>query len=395
MVRIVCGIALVFQSLLSSAQVKNPGDLDGAKTITLNKPYRFEKSPKGFGAIQEFSKDFSRSPFLFEEERNTIWLLLEIPFSGLLTFEIAPHKALDDYDWMLFNYTSDFKTLLRGGKTKLLRSNNSRNDKAIGGKTGLKENYSNLYEKPGLGKSYSKSLAVNKGQKLALLIDNIYDLGAGFDFITSLKPEITAYRTLTGIIKDKNTRLPLAAKIACEDDSTGIELTSTVAKADGTYSILIPVNRRVDVTANFPEYVFQTTGINPDKKNAELNFNLSQTKEIEKLVLFNIRFTPDRDLIRPNSEPELERLITLLQQEKGWDIRIIGHTNNNPFADGRYLQKLSFNRALSVKKYLMERGISEKRISCAGMGGKSPFIVTRDIEESLKNLRVEIVVSRK
>ena len=393
--RLFVTIALLSHTLVSRSQGKNPSDLEGAKPLLVNKFYSFQQSPKGYGTILEFPKDEHRSPYYFEEERNTAWFVIEIPFSGVLTFEINPHNAHDDYDWMLFNYTSDLNSQLKAGKSKLLRSNNSRNDETVKGKTGLQESYLNLFERPGPGKNYSKAVSVVKGQKLALLIDNIYEKGSGFDFISSLKPHVTATRTLTGLIKDKNTRMPLAAKVTCEDDSTGIEFTTITARSDGSYTMQIPANRSVDITADFSSYVFQTAGIAADKKNAELNFNLVKGAEIEKLVLFNIRFTPDRDIIKDNSEPELERLITLLQNEKDWDIRIVGHTNNNPFADARYLQKLSFNRALAVKKYLIEKGVSEKRISCTGVGGKTPLIITKDIEESLKNLRVEVVVIRK
>lgn len=369
-------------------------DLDAAKKIEVNKLYHFEQSPKGFGKIQEFQRDTRRSVLYFKEERNSIWFVFDIPINGDLTFEIIPISNIDDYDWMLFNYTADLREQLQSGTAKLLRSNNSRNDEGVNGKTGIRNNYSNLFEGPGPGKSYSKSLTVKKGQKLALLVDNIYDLGSGFDFISVLKPTVLTYRNLSGTILDKNTQLPLAARIICEDDSTGVEISTTTVGSKGIYSFPIPADRPVNITVETPEYIFQTKDLPSAEKDTVLNFEMLKADETDNLLLFNIHFAPDRDIINTSSKPELERLSDLLKNEPRWEIRIIGHTNSNPFADNRYLQKLSFNRAISVKKYLTEKGIAEKRISCTGMGGKQPLVVTKDVEEGRVNLRVEIQIKR-
>lgn len=370
-------------------------DLQAAKNIEINKLYHFEHSPKGYGKIQEFRKDSRRSTAYFKEERNSMWLVMDAPMNGELSFEIIPISNIDDYDWMLFDYTSDLKAQLQAGTAQLLRSNNSRNDQSINGKTGIKHSYSNLFEGPGPGKSYSKSITVKKGQKLALLIDNIYDAGSGFDFISVLKPTILAYRKLSGTVIDKSSMLPLAATLICEDDSTGVEISTITIGSGGSYSTSIPADRPLNITVETPNYIFQTKDLPAAQKDTVLNFEMLKATDIENLMLFNIHFAPDRDIINSSSKPELERLTDLLKNEPRWEVRVIGHTNSNPFADNRYLQKLSFNRALSVKKYLTERGISEKRISSVGMGGKQPLIVTKDVEEGLVNLRVEVVVRRK
>ncbi|MGV3509058.1 MAG: OmpA family protein [Sphingobacteriaceae bacterium] len=370
-------------------------ELSEAKQVILNKTYSFPSSAKGFGRIQEFPEKIARSDYYFKKERNTIWLSMSIPFNGILSFEITPYSKADDYDWMLFYNTPDLKDQIKKGKAKLVRSNNCRNDKTLNGKTGIKNGFNNLFERPGPTNSYSKLLQVKKGQKLVLVIDNIYDSGAGFDFVSSLQPLILATRVLTGKVTDKNTLLPLAAKVICEDDSTGIKLAETTANNDGIFTLEIPADRPVNVTARYSGYIFQTFDLKKDKDDVSQNFALNQPGSTEKLLMYNIHFTPDKDLIKPNSEPELDRLIELLKQHKDWEVRVIGHTNNNPFADARYLQKLSFNRAIAVKQYLIENGVSEKRISCAGMGGKNPIVVTRNPEEGLKNLRVEVVLRRK
>ena len=387
-------IFLLLLSLSASSQ-NLAGDLNGAKTIVVNKLYSQPSSPKGFGNLQEFPKDEKRSPYIFKEERNTIWYFIEIPFSGMLTFEIKPHRKEDDYDWMLFNISPKLGLQLSSGDALPIRSNNSRNDLSIKGATGIKGGLANNFEAPGPGKSFSSALMVKSGQKLALIIDNIYEKGAGFDFIAELKPPVSSFRTLSGYVKDQKTNLPLQSNIVCEDDSSGYKFGETTAGPNGLYKLQIPASRPVNVTATYPGYIFQTADIEPQSTDIEYNFDLAKPSATEKLRLYNIHFLPDRDLINPSSEPELNRLIELLKLQKEYEIRLIGHTNNNPFADARYLQKLSFNRALAVKQYLISKGILEKRISCTGVGGKQPLIVTQDVEEGLKNLRVEVVLSKK
>ncbi|WP_255898757.1 OmpA family protein [Paradesertivirga mongoliensis] len=357
----------------------------------MNTPYSFSSSPKGFGLSQEFPRSTKKSAYYFEQERNTIWLALDIPFNGILTFEIKPHRASDDYDWMLFENNPNLKENIKQDKPLLLRSNNSRNDPKIQGKTGTKDGAWPIFEAPGPGRSYSKAILVKRGQRLALIIDNIYESGAGFDFVCELRPRIISYRMLSGAVADENTGTPLGAQIFCEDDSTGVRLAETVAEKNGTYKLQIPAGRPLNITAAFPGYLFETSDLDLDATVQD--FKLSKIEDTQKLLLFNIHFRPDKDLLSPNSEPELGRLVEFLKIRKNWNIRITGHTNNNPFADAGYLQRLSFNRAIAVKQYLMKKGIAEKRLSCAGMGGKRP-IVSGNAEQSWQNLRVEVTLTR-
>ncbi len=394
MIRSVFFLLGLLLSFSSKAQSVN-GDLNSAKPIIINKLYSIPASPKGFGSLQEFPENNKRSPYIFEVERNTIWFVMDVPFNGILTFEIMPHRKEDDYDWMLFNYSPQLESQIRNGDAFPIRSNNSRNDVSLKGMTGLKNGFSDAFEAPGPGKSFSSALNVKSGQRLALVIDNIYEKGSGFNFISHLKLPVFAFKTLSGFVKDLNTSLPLAAQIVCEDDSTGIKISETTADKNGFYTLKIPADRPVNVTANYAEYVFQTADIKTENANSEQNFNLEKPGSMQKIDLFNIHFMPDKHLIKPSSEPELARLIEVLKLQKEYDIRLIGHTNNNPFADARYLQKLSFNRAVAVKQYLIGKGILEKRISCTGVGGKQPLIVTQDVEEGLRNLRVEVVLGRK
>lgn len=363
-------------------------DLDHAQKIEVNKHYNFQKSPSGFGETQEFPAYSYKSPYYFEKERNTAWYLIEIPVDGTLTFEIKPHSMLDDYDWMLFEFTDTLNKSLKNSTAQLLRSNNSRNDQSLKSITGLREGFYNLFEKPGPGKSFSKPLEVQKGWRLALVLDNIYDGGSGFELRTVLK--YSEKGILKGTVKDKSSGQVLKASIIIEDNSGGRFLTQAVSDENGNYEAVIPLNQELYITAQSPEYLFQSDFITISGTPGHHDFLLQKPQTGSKLVLYQIHFFPNKDKILPSSEAELDRLTAFLKQHPKWDIKITGHTNNNVFASTRYLQQLSFSRAIAVKNTLMQHGIPEKRISCAGLGGRYPVADTKDPVESLKNLRVEI-----
>jgi outer membrane protein OmpA-like peptidoglycan-associated protein len=259
----------------------------------------------------------------------------------------------------------------------------------------LKEGFENYFESPGPGKCFSKPLQVKKGERQILVVDNIYSGGGGFDLQISLKYKAEETGILEGTIKDKITGAPLRSVVIVEDDSTGTFLTKTTSDNIGNYKVEIPLKTRLNIVVQHPDYLFQTTDIISAQHLAAQDFLLDKIAAGNKLILYNIHFSPNKDAVLPASDAELGRLINFLKDQQQWSIKLVGHTNNNVFASARYLQQLSFNRAIAVKKLLLQNGIPEKRISCAGMGGKYPVADSKDPVEGLKNLRVEVLLTAK
>ena len=56
---------------------------------------------------------------------------------------------------------------------------------------------------------------------------------------------------------------------------------------------------------------------------------------------------------------------------------------------------LSKERALSVKEYLVRKGVEEKRLETGGKGPTEPMISKTDEESSKKNRRTEFVILEK
>ncbi|HEY1024893.1 MAG TPA: OmpA family protein [Sphingobacteriaceae bacterium] len=379
---------------LSQSFRSDPADLSGAMKVNIDRQYSFRHSPQGYGKVKEFKEDPNRPPIFFKEERNTKWFIIEAPFSGELTFELIPDNIKDDYDWMLFKYTPSLKEEILKKTARPVRSNNSRNDPSIQSGTGMNFTSDVLFTEPGRHPGYSRFIDVNKGEKLVLIVDNIYKNGNGFKIRFNIKPAFKGpFVAVEGFVRDKQTNQPLRAEILFEDDSTTFALTKVVTDQNGYYSALVPVNRPINAIATEPKRLFATEDFRlTELVNKRVDFFLDTLSKGKKLILFNVHFQPNKAELVARARPELERLLAFLKREQTWSVRIIGHTNNNVFADTRYLQQLSFNRAIAVKRFLIDNGISEKRLSCTGLGGKTPFVQTKDHEEGLKNLRVEIVL---
>ena len=154
------------------------GDYSEAVNLNINQKYIFKNPANGFGLQQEYpKKKKNNTSYLFEKERNTSWFSLTIPADGFLTFEIAPISVKDDYDWMLFKEQTFNSTESTIDYNRPIRTNNSRNDFSVSGKTGLKDGFTESFTLPGPGKSFSKPLEVHQGENYILVVDNIYPGG--------------------------------------------------------------------------------------------------------------------------------------------------------------------------------------------------------------------------
>lgn len=110
----------------------------------------------------------------------------------------------------------------------------------------------------------------------------------------------------------------------------------------------------------------------------------------EPLVLKNIYFETDKRELLPTSYPELDKLIKALQYNRQIKIEISGHTDNTGTEE--YNLKLSEQRAKSVVKYLLSKGIDHKRLEYKGYGSNKPLVSNKTEEGRANNRRVELKV---
>ncbi|GAB2543403.1 OmpA family protein [Spirosoma aerophilum] len=106
--------------------------------------------------------------------------------------------------------------------------------------------------------------------------------------------------------------------------------------------------------------------------------------------LDNVYFDQSSYVLRPESFPQLNKLIKTLVTTPKLVIEIAGHTDN--VGDKRLNQALSENRAKIITNYLVTNGIPESRLRHNGYGSSKPAAPNDSEENKRKNRRVEFVV---
>lgn len=102
----------------------------------------------------------------------------------------------------------------------------------------------------------------------------------------------------------------------------------------------------------------------------------------------NITFATNRAEIRSDFYDVLNSVVLVLKEYNKTNVRISGHTDST--GSDKINQKLSEDRADSVRNYLISQQVSSSRIDAAGYGSHSP-IASNDTESGRQaNRRVEM-----
>ena len=145
----------------------------------------------------------------------------------------------------------------------------------------------------------------------------------------------------------------------------------------------------VSCVINDKEYEFDNIIYIDDTQNissAEINLQIDLYESI--IELKNLNFESAKYDIKQKYYTDLNDIFGYLKQEKNINIEIAGHTDN--IGEEAYNQKLSNDRALSVKSFLVRKGIDSKRIKCVGYGEQQPIADNSTEFGREKNRRIEI-----
>ena len=112
--------------------------------------------------------------------------------------------------------------------------------------------------------------------------------------------------------------------------------------------------------------------------------------DIGTMQLVDIEFEYNKASIDTNFLPVLIDIAEQLLRNQNVRILIAGHTDNVGNAD--YNQRLSLQRAESIKKYLVTQGVSESRIKTVGYGMMRPIVENDTDDNRKKNRRTEFTV---
>lgn len=215
-----------------------------------------------------------------------------------------------------------------------------------------------------------------------------------FDLYQDVQPALTSY--VKAIVTDAATGNPLAAQFEVVDLSTGkVVLSNTTDKRKGEFLACLPAGRNYMLNVNKESYLFYSDYFELKNANTRqnaflLNIKLQQPKPGEKVVLRNIFFDVNKFDLKPESTPELTRLVALLKNQPTLKIEISGHTDSS--GDKKANQLLSENRAKSVKDFLVQNGIQADRITYKGYGDARPVASNESEEGRAQNRRTEFTI---
>jgi outer membrane protein OmpA-like peptidoglycan-associated protein len=105
--------------------------------------------------------------------------------------------------------------------------------------------------------------------------------------------------------------------------------------------------------------------------------------------VYGIEFDTGRATLKPASEKVLGDVLSLLQAQPDWKMRIEGHTDSTGMKAGNLT--LSQQRAASVVNWLVQKGIAKTRLTAAGVGDSKPIADNSTDQGRARNRRVELV----
>ncbi len=117
-----------------------------------------------------------------------------------------------------------------------------------------------------------------------------------------------------------------------------------------------------------------------------------QEVKVDNMIssFYDIFFMRSKAIMLRKSANALDELLQQLSINPQMEIMIIGHTDN--VGDEDALQVLSYQRAETIKAYLVTHGIETQRIRITGMGASRPRYSNASESSREKNRRVEIKV---
>lgn len=109
--------------------------------------------------------------------------------------------------------------------------------------------------------------------------------------------------------------------------------------------------------------------------------------ELFKTAIQHVHFETDSDSLDLESTQGLDEVAALLKENKDFNIKLLGFADNE--GTNEYNKILSEKRAETVKKYLNNKGIKERRISTAAYGESLPHSSNSTEKGKADNRRVD------
>lgn len=202
--------------------------------------------------------------------------------------------------------------------------------------------------------------------------------GIGSDDIykfTELR-KIVCEQILSGIITDRATgEILMGAKVILSDENFQ-NMTEIVSDENGKYTFKVECDNTYYVRASKEEYDTKeskiTIGRSPgktdlpialDKRIIPVAIGTDLAKTVDIPMIF---FDLDKSIIREDAAIELEKILSIMQQNPLMIVDIRSHTDSRQTA--KYNEGLSNRRAKATMDWLIKNGIEANRLTSKGYG---------------------------
>jgi len=166
---------------------------------------------------------------------------------------------------------------------------------------------------------------------------------------------------------------------------------SVTTGKDGKTKILLPEGDTYDVKYRDFMQQINYSQIEIPIELGVFTYQLTIKFEPEKVyTLKDVYFETAKATLTTNSYPTLNELVGVLKAKPTIIIEIAGHTDNTGTPETN--QVLSQDRANSVRRYLISKGIAANRITAKGYGASQPVASNENDEGRQQNRRTEVII---
>ncbi|HEV7351230.1 OmpA family protein [Telluribacter sp.] len=200
----------------------------------------------------------------------------------------------------------------------------------------------------------------------------------------------TAPVALRGTVYDAKTRRAIPAQISYADGSDTLQMGTS----SGNYRLSLLPGQRYALSVAAKGYLSTSAAVSPadsvGRAALTRDFYLTPLAAGTSFTLENIYFETSKFELLRESYEELDRLVTMIQDNPSLQVRVEGHTDN--LGDFDKNLELSRQRASAVRDYLISKGIAADRIEAKGYGSTRPVARGTSEQERQRNRRVEFVI---
>ncbi len=198
---------------------------------------------------------------------------------------------------------------------------------------------------------------------------------------------------LTGRIYEEETEKSIMGALSFyrpgDESPFNIVISDSIS---GKYNAVLPDQGPFVLEVDATRYFFQNEAFKFSEGETLLmkNFIMKPMKQGVKFVVENILFNSGKATLKAESFKELDKLAILLIKNEEVRIEVSGHTDN--VGSSALNKKLSKQRALTVKNYLVSRGVEDSRIEYEGYGFDQPIAPNDTPDGRAQNRRVEVKI---